>query len=55
MFCGCCSLEKLNISNFTINNFCNVGFMFYECSEELKNDKIKSIPELKLKYDENIN
>ena len=41
MFWGCSSLKELNLSNFNTNNVTNMEWMFYGCSEQLKN-KIKS-------------
>ena len=40
MFYGFSSLKELNLSNFNTNNVNYYGFMFSECSEQLKN-KIK--------------
>ena len=40
MFSFCSSLKELNLSNFNTNNVTNMRYMFYECSDELKN-KIK--------------
>ena len=32
MFCGCSSLEELNINNFNTNNVINMDSIFSECS-----------------------
>ena len=36
MFCGCKSLQKLNVSNFIINKKCCFRWMFSDTSQELK-------------------
>ena len=32
MFCGCSSLEGLNLNNFNTNNVINMSVIFYGCS-----------------------
>ena len=32
IFCQCSSLKKIDLSNFTFDNVCDISFMFYGCS-----------------------
>ena len=31
MFCGCCQLKELDLSNFNTNNVTDMSWMFYSC------------------------
>ena len=44
IFCQCSSLKKIDLSNVTFDNVCDISFMFYGCSslEEINTLKFKS-------------
>jgi len=47
MFNGCSSLKKIDLYNFHISDDTSMNCMFYGCSEELQNQALEQIKNIK--------